>query len=183
MLRVVAVVLFVALLAGCQAISTRKPIGAEPVPVAADLWAGTWYNPDVSISVRIVDEAAGRMEAAFIEEQDGALKPRLCDLELRKTGDLTLLNFRAEEGREKGTWNWCRVDNDGGKSLALWIPRSDTFEELEEAGTLNADPAAKSEHELLFDDIPAEIMAQMSDGGAKWWVWEHPLVFFRLARP
>lgn len=183
MFRILVLLPVFALLAACQSVSVKTPVGTELVPAEAARWAGQWYNPDGSATIRIVDEAAGRMEAAFVEESDGAFKTQVWDLELRKAGDLLLLNYRTEEARTKGIWHWCRVRNDDGKTLVFWSPNFEAFKKLADEGRIAPDAGMTTKDELVFDAIPQDVLAEIAEGDATWWVWDSPIVLFRHGQP
>ena len=87
-------------LAGCEAVYTPRPLGDEVVTLDPAEWQGTWLAPDMVITTTVLDGAAGRLQAAWIERGTAGATLEIVEGSVRASGDWTFANILDETESE-----------------------------------------------------------------------------------
>jgi hypothetical protein len=88
--------LAVLVLAGCDAVYMPGPVGDEVVTLDPAEWQGTWLAPDMVITTTVLDGAAGRLQAAWIERGDAGATLEIVEGSIRSSGDWVFASFLDE---------------------------------------------------------------------------------------
>lgn len=180
-------------LAGCDSVTVDKPFGTPPVKIDKEEWAGYWHlDGDEVCRIRIVDAAAGLLEAAVIQDNDEGLQVERTKIYLREVGDWKFMFLPGEKEGEGFTW--AKYENHEGKMVMVWLPASKKFQAAIAQGLLRGEvlsetaPGAKgtvlgemkSTSVLLKELGQREIELIMSDDKGVFFDWQHPLPFLRI---
>ena len=90
-------------LVGCEAVYMPTPVGDEVVPLDPAEWQGTWLAPEMVITTTVLDGAAGRLQAAWIERGDAGATLEVVEGSIRTSGDWVFASFldaTGDPGRE-----------------------------------------------------------------------------------
>jgi hypothetical protein len=77
-----------------------RPLGDAVVTLDPAEWQGTWLAPDMVITTTVLDGAAGRLQAAWIERGPGGATLEVVEGSIRSSGDWTFASI-LDEGAEQ----------------------------------------------------------------------------------
>jgi hypothetical protein len=184
---------FLALLAGCDKVTVEKPFGTPPAKIDPAEWVGYWHLDDDEVGrIKIVDAAAGLLEAAVVKDGPGGQQVERTKIYLREVGAWKFLFLPGEKASDGYTW--VKYENYDGKMVMVWLPSTRRCKAALEQGLLRGevrsegDPAAKgtllgettSTTILLKELSPKEIELIMSEDKGPFFEWQHPLPFLRV---
>ncbi len=153
-------------------------MGRDPVQLEASEWAGTWLHEEGAFAVRVADGQSGRLQVAWIEEEDGGLEMKSLDAHLRRFEDWLFVSFPGEEDdRPEGTeYLWMRLVRDG-ELVHMWWPRPEAFRRLVEEGAL---PGKVEDGDVFLGQLGADHLALIvSEERGVLFAWGEPMVFQR----
>ncbi len=166
----------VLVLAGCDHVSSKYPVGSSPLAVEEEDWQGTWLHADGAIILRVVDSELGLLEAAWVEEKGGEFVLETVRVHLRQHGGWTFASFAGVE--DLPDFLWSRLEREGRETF-LWWPRPDEFQRLVEAGLLPGEVGEDSDVTLdRLGDEQLAILISEEDGVL--FDWDEPMTFRRL---
>jgi hypothetical protein len=192
----------VVVLAGCEAVYTSQPLGDEVVVLDPAEWQGTWLAPDMVITTTVLDGAAGRLQAAWIERGTAGATLEIAEGSIRASGDWTFANILDEteeppgeaQGGEGGQgeseagaaadvvpaaprYVWLRVEK-GESHLTLWSPNVEQFKILVGDGRL---PGRVTDDGVELGELSPEQLRMINDPASNLLNWADPAVFVRIA--
>ena len=127
-----------ALLAGCDSVSVDKPFGTPPAKIVAEEWTGYWHIDDDEVfQIKVVDAAAGLLEAAVIKDSPEGQRIQRTAIHLRQVGDWKFLFLPGEKEGEGFTW--VKYENYEGKMVMAWLPSPNDFKAAVEQGLLRGE--------------------------------------------
>lgn len=171
--------------AGCAVVDSAAPVGEKPAQLEAEAWEGEWYHPRGSLTVSVLDPAAGILEVGSIQKDEqaaGRLKLQTARVLIRSFGEWLFFNIRREEGEasETATYFWGRVRQESDRIL-IWFPNAKRLAELvregkipgkvHENGNVTLDPLDLQHYRLLVEEE-----------GGRVFLWDSPLVLFRRSQ-
>ena len=165
--ELIACIALTALLAGCDYVASRHPVGSAPLALEGGEWKGTWLHDDGPLSVRVVDAERGLLEVAWVEEKDGELALESVDVFLRRHEDWIFASFAGIDEDEPNLV-WSRLGREGDR-VFLWWPRPEEFKRLVEGGLL---PGTVDGDDVLLDRLGAGHLAIIASE-------EHGVLFAR----
>lgn len=182
-----------AVLSGCDSVTVDKPFGDPPKTIRQEEWAGYWHiDDDTVLRIRVVDAAAGLLEAASIEDGDSDPKIERTKIHLREVGEW---KFMFLPGKKEGEgYTWCKYDNYEGKMVIVWLPSTAKFKTAVEQGLLRGEVRAETTPEPAGSPFKAtkqtnifvkdlgkkEIELIASEDKGVYFDWQHPLPFMRI---
>jgi hypothetical protein len=188
-------------LAGCEAVYTPQPLGDEAVTLDPAEWQGTWLAPDMVITTTVLDGAAGRLQAAWIERGTAGATLEIVEGSVRASGDWTFANIldeteseppaEAPGGAEPAAegaaqvagqgigprYVWLRVEK-GENHLTLWSPNVEQFKILVGDGRL---PGRVTDDGVELGELTPEQLRMINDPASNLLNWADPAVFVRIA--
>ena len=188
-------------LAGCEAVYTPRPLGDEVVTLDPAEWQGTWLAPDMVITTTVLDGAAGRLQAAWIERGTAGATLEIVEGSVRASGDWTFANIldeteselpaEARDGAEPAAegaapvagqgigprYVWLRVEK-GENHLTLWSPNVEQFKILVGDGRL---PGRVTDDGVELGELTPEQLRMINDPASNLLNWSDPAVFVRIA--
>lgn len=195
----------VVVLAGCEAVYTPRPLGDEVVALDPAEWQGTWLAPDMVITTTVLDGAAGRLQAAWIERGTAGATLEIVEGSVRASGDWTFANILDEteseppaearggaepaaegaapvagQGTSQGIgprYVWLRVEK-GENHLTLWSPNVEQFKILVGDGRL---PGRVTDDGVELGELTPEQLRMINDPASNLLNWADPAVFVRIA--
>lgn len=161
---------------GCNPVTSRHPVGTEPLQLEAPEWEGTWSNPEGSLEVRIVDAKAGQLEAAWIELEEDGFELETLEVHLLRGGGALFASVR-ENPTEDPDYLIALIDKEENQIL-IWWPDGDKFKRLVEDGQL---PGEVSEDGAvtLGKLEPQHLTLLTSEEHETPFQWRKPGVLFR----
>ena len=192
-------------LAGCEAVYAPRPLGDEVVTLDPAEWQGTWLAPDMVITTTVLDGAAGRLQAAWIERGTAGATLEIVEGSVRASGDWTFANILDEteseppaeapgsaepaaegaapvagQGTSQGIgprYVWLRVEK-GENHLTLWSPNVEQFKILVGDGRL---PGRVTDDGVELGELTPEQLRMINDPASNLLNWADPAVFVRIA--
>jgi hypothetical protein len=189
-------------LAGCEAVYAPKPLGDEVVTLDPAEWQGTWLAPDMVITTTVLDGAAGRLQAAWIERAAGGATLEVVEGSIRSSGDWTFANIldqseepvgeaQGEAGRQGEAeapaplaeqaaaprYVWLRVQKEENH-LTLWSPHVEQFKIFVGDGRL---PGRVTDDGVELGELTPEQLRMINDPASNLLNWSDPAVFVRIA--
>ncbi len=177
-LRIAAAAALLPLLAACDLVLSTHPVGLEPLAIEAEEWEGTWTSDDGAFTVTVPEGTPGRVELAWIEEENGKPVLKTSPVHLRAADEWTFGSLPNDEP-ENVRYLWGRLAKDGDKVL-FWLPRAEKFQQLVEEGVL---PGKIEEGgDVVLDKLEATHLALIaSEERGVLFEWEAPMILRRLA--
>ncbi len=176
-------------LAACDVVLSTHPVGLEPVAIEAEEWQGTWVSGEGAFTVTVPEGVAGRVELAWVEEEDGKPVLKTSPVHLRSAGEWIFGSLQNDDddpgaGRpgsgqpENVRFLWGRLAKDEGQIL-FWLPRVEKFQQLVEGGVL---PGTVEEGgDVVLGQLEASHLALIaSEERGVLFEWEAPMIFRRL---
>jgi hypothetical protein len=205
--RCAALLLALLLLAGCNAVLVKEPMGDTVVMLDPATWQGTWASSDVVILTTVLDSEKGLLQAAWVErgaEGEGASFESVSGM-VRQTGDVIFLSMENEPEAELGTtadpaagasaeqvpttpapatdaalapeYIWGRIENDG-KRMILWWPDVEQFQRAVQDGRL---PGTVTESEdVVLGPLDSAQLERINSPAGNLLGWSEPAVFIRI---
>jgi hypothetical protein len=188
-------------LVGCEAVYAPRPLGDEVVTLDPAEWQGTWLAPDMVITTTVLDGAAGRLQAAWIERGTAGATLEIVEGSVRASGDWTFANIldetesgppaEAPGGAEPAAegaaqvagqglgprYVWLRVEK-GENHLTLWSPNVEQFKILVGDGRL---PGRVTDDGVELGELTPEQLRMINDPASNLLNWSDPAVFVRIA--
>jgi hypothetical protein len=166
----------VLLLAGCDYVASKRPVGDEPLPLVESEWSGAWFQGDGPVTVRVVDAEQGHLEVAWVEETGGEFVMETLEVFLRRHQDWVFASFAGVEDDQPHLL-WSRLGRDQDR-VFLWWPRPAQFKFLVEQGLL---PGTIEGDDVLLEKLAAEHLSLIaSEEHGVLFQWDDPMTFRRL---
>ncbi len=196
--RILAAAALLPLFAACDVVLSTDPVGREPMAIEAEEWQGTWTADDGAFTVSVPEGDPGRVELAWIEEEDGRPVLKTTPVHLRSAGEWVFASLANEEESGSGPpgsgppgsgqpesgrpqevrYLWGRLAKDGDRIL-FWLPRAEKFQQLVEEGVL---PGTVEEGgDVVLGKLEARHLALIaSEERGVLFEWEAPMILRRL---
>ena len=176
------------LLAGCDAVSVDEPVGEEAVALEVADWQGTWVSGEVVLMTTVLDAAAGRVQAAWMERYEEGARLETSEGVVRRTGDWVFLSMPQPDDAEPDAdaaprpeaaarYLWVRVVNDGRTAL-LWWPDAEAFRAAVRDGRLPG--VIGEDDDIHLGDLTAEHLELINAPESGLLGWQEPMVFVRI---
>ncbi len=181
----VPVLIGLLLLAGCTSVTSRQPVGAQPVTLDPKVWNGTWTDDDEAVLFLWVKDATnGVLEVAGPNITETGITLEKFDVHIRKTGDWWWASFKEEKAP---AFTFVRVSEPGTYLLA-WSPDPAAFVARIKAGLLKGellkDTEGKESGSVVLDELPPEHLRALESG--EWrngLIMDQPAMILRRLRP
>lgn len=183
------VTLLTALIGACSSVYVPEPLGDEAVPLDPAEWQGTWISGEYVLMTTVLDAAAGRLEAAWLERGDDGARTERFEGVVRRTGDWLFLSMihQPAAGVDDGEnstdaprppdYLWARTTSNGDRAL-IWWPDPEAFRGAVESGELPGELDA--EDNIHLGALTPDQLARINDPGAGLLMWHDPLVLVRI---
>ncbi len=161
----------------CQNVTTFYPLGAEPVELDPEEWAGSWLNSsDERIHFTVRADAEGVLLAT--QEESGA-GPERFEINVRSAAGWTYASILVddEDVTVPEEYQWAKIKNDG-ELIVIWFPDAGKFKELVDRGVLPGEQSTFGLRLGLLSSEHYELIASEAEGVL--FDWESP-EFFRRA--
>jgi len=168
-----------AVLSGCSAAYSIKPMGEHPLALVPEEWEGTWVHKDGTVTVAVTDAAKGMIEVGWVEKRQGRLAFEAYQVQLLKSGEWLFGNVHYQD--KPGHYLWGRVSKDDGQ-LVLWVPDVAKIKALVEKAILPGTLINDGEDVVLggLSAAHLQVITTASEGAVL--EWDRPLVFLLLTQ-
>jgi len=185
---------FVVALAGCEVVSTPKPLGDEVVKLDPATWQGTWLSDGIVVLTTVLDRGKGQLQAAWVERGMAGAKFELVTGTVRRTGNVTFLSMERKQFKETGEgaataqeqgepaveqpeFLWARIENDG-RRVILWWPDTEQIRLAVNDGRLQG--VIKKDKDIILQQPDAAQLKLINSPAANLMRWSQPVVFIRI---
>ena len=136
-MRWILIALLAAILCGCSAVVSTRPVGQAPFDLTgqADKWTGTWRAPIGPCMLTVVDATNGVLTVTTTKPIGWwRWSNETMTVYLRTAGDWTYASIDCTEGTN-ACYLWGKVAN-ADSAILWWAPDPDKFKPLVESGAL-----------------------------------------------
>jgi hypothetical protein len=153
------------LFTGCTSVTSRKPVGDQPVTLDPKVWNGVWTDDDEAVLLmRVKDATNGIVEVAVPEIGDDGISLETMDVQVRQTDDWWWASFKD---RPESAFTFLRVSQPD-RHLLVWSPRPAAFaKRVKEGaleGTLLKDDQGKESGSVVLEELKAEHLRAIESG-------------------
>jgi len=166
-----------ATITGCGVVYTTQPIGEKPSLIEAKNWEGTWTNGEDFLTINVLDETNGLLQAAWIEHDQNQIKLESCKVHLLESGDWVFVSIQDKDNPKR--YGWGRIKKDG-QQVVVWLPDSVKFKTLVKEGQL---PGRIENDDVVLGDLTSEHLKLItSETEGVLFEWDKPIVFRRFSK-
>jgi len=158
---------------GCEAVTSRRPVGERPARIVAREWEGNWLTPDGVVRVKVADPDRAILKVAWLEDdRAGNAELHTAEIELRESGNWLFASTKGDEPGEGYVWG--RIRNENGQ-IIVWAPDETAFKRFVKQGDL---PGKLNGKKLILDELRPghlKLITARERGGL--FAWDNPTVF------
>ena len=182
MKNLITLSLFMIFLNGCTTVVTKHPIGTEPYFAAEDEWQGTWLTDNEIIKIKVIDESAGSIQIAWIEDNESELKFEKVNCKLMKSENAVYIHSLDLPNEDFGGYYvWGKVQIENNK-IIIWEPMFEAFKSVYIEKKLKASVEKNDKQEISniqLTDTPVNILSVI-EADKTFFDWEKPTILMRL---
>lgn len=182
MKNLITLSLLMIFLSGCTTVVTQHPIGTEPYFAAKSDWQGTWLSDNEIVKIKVLDESAGSIQIAWIEDNEAELKFEQVTCQLMKSKNavyIHTLNLPNEDFGGYYVWGKIQLENN---QIIIWEPMFEAFKSAYQEKKLKASVEKNDKQEISniqLTDTPENILSVI-ENDKTFFDWENPTVLVRL---
>lgn len=164
-----------AMLTGCAAVRSDRPLGATAVAIKPEAMDGVWTYQGGSVHLATLDKAQGLLELAWIERRDGKFAIKTARVNVLRQDDVVFASLEEKYG----VFIFGRIKLEP-EAIIVWLPDFARFKKLIEekrlAGKVNSD------NEIMLTNLEEKQMRIIADRGERLFNLEHPVVLKRAVK-
>jgi hypothetical protein len=150
-------------------------VGCEPYQALASDWNGVWRSVDGVLTLKVLKEKEGQIQAAWIDDPKTELELKTVDLSLLKCGEAIFVNTKDPEKPKRKEFIWGRLKR-SDKQILIWIPVDSKFETLVQEKKL---PGKMDGDSVILGKLEAKHLELLSTEASDLYEWQDPLVLFK----
>lgn len=180
--RLIMVVSIGFLMIGCSAVYVPEPVGEEAVELD-ETWSGAWLHEEHVIQARIGHAENGLLNVVWVEQEKGKLVLKSYSVNLRTQGEHTFASFWDDDS-DHG-YIWMLLDRPSEDVVVIWMADANKFRSLISDGKLKGEvlhPDNEHNDNVVLEDMPSELLEQITEPSSDLLVWEEPIVLTRISK-
>lgn len=169
-------------IAGCDSVTMRQPLSAEPQPIDREQFEGSWrIDGPAILHIRFGDDGVGRL--AYLEWEDGEFRVRRGQMIVTEGREHNFLSVRFQEDGKWGEYHLAQYRFTPQGDLIVWLPHISSFVDAVEGERLagEIERGRHATHVTLTGD-PEEILRFINDPDKmRIFSYRNPIVVKKLA--
>lgn len=184
--KILSLILFVLLLAGCPVVS-KNIVGLEDYKLDAQKIDGTWINQDGAMMIKTLDAEKGVIKIIFLDDKEDIEK---ATIKIMKGKAWLYFNMLPEDSDKEPKYLWGRISIEDNR-IIFWHTANDPFAEAVKKRKIKGkiDNKKQISGEMSFEtstviltDSAKNIINLVETSDKNYFVWDDPTVFIKLAK-